>query len=86
VLLLCLRLAARKICAAGLLQLKIFKLHQLLAVLKPVLFSAMFCVTAVQYSALCVLPCTDVIQHTIAYRHVLDCFMWEDQIVPGMRS
>ena len=85
-ILLGLRLAARKICLAGLLQLKILELHHLLAMLKPALFSAMFCVTAVQYSAPSVLPYTYVIQHTIAYRHVLDRVMWEDQIVPGTRS
>ena len=85
-ILLDLRLAARKICAAGLLQLKILELHYLLAMLKPALFSAMFYVIAVQYSAPSVLPCTYVIQHSIAYRHVLDCVTWEDQIVPGTRS
>ena len=85
-ILLGLRLAAGKICAAGLLQLKILKLHPLLVMLKSALFSAMFCVTAVHYSAPSVLPCTYVIQHTIAYRHVLDCVVWEDQIVLGTWS
>ena len=78
-------MAAIKICAAGLLQLRILELNHLIAVVKSALFSVMFCVTAV-HSTPSLLPCTYVIQHTIAYRHVLDCVMWEDQIVPGTWS
>jgi hypothetical protein len=79
------RLAARKICAAGLLQFKIHELHHLFAVLKSMLYCVMFCVTAV-LSTPSLLACTYVIQHSITYRHVLDCVMWEDQIVPGTWS
>jgi len=85
VILLGLRRAARKICAAGLLPLKILELYQLFSVSKCTLFSIMFYVTAV-HSTPSLLPCTYVIQHTIAYRHVLECVVWEDWILPGTWS